>query len=160
MLSIPKFVDRLRTFGQSSSACRDDKKYSRIEVILDMTMYPNTYGINVRPIHISLCYGNRKKLMNMNDIINTFDGILYLKITETKNRRLTREPTLMIIDTADKTYNDYIYHDYRFSKLFLLDELKQYETIYALAHESMMKYKDEHRSETQYVDDEQGEVIE
>ena len=133
MLSLNQFVDALNS----------EHQFTRIEVIIDTKLYPNTFGINVRPIHITLWNGNHKTLMNMQDIIDKFSGICYIRINESTHRRLSREPSMIVINTEPKTYNEHVYYDYRIGKLFLLDELKRYQTIYDKAHEVMKKFKED-----------------
>ena len=148
MLSLNQFVDALNT----------EHQFTRIEVIIDTKLFPNTFGINVRPIHITLWTSNRKTLMNMQDIIDKFSGICYIRINESTHRRLSREPSMIVINTEPKTYNEHVYYDYRIGKLFLLDELKRYQTIYDKAHEVMKKFKEDKK---QCVVDMQGtELIE
>ena len=134
-----------------------DKKYNRIEVLIDTKLYPNTFGINVRPIHINLWSGNSKSVIDMNGIINMFDGICYIRVNESKYRRLSREPSLLVIITTPKQYNEHTYYDYRISKLFLLDEISRYNTIYTKAHDIMKQYKEDSK---QTSDEEQGNEIE
>ena len=148
MLSLNQFVDALNS----------EHQFTRIEVIIDTKLFPNTFGINVRPIHITLWTSNRKTLMNMQDIIDKFSGICYIRINESTHRRLSREPSMNFINTEPKTYNEHVYYDYRIGKLFLLDELKRYQTIYDKAHEVMKKFKEDKK---QCVVDMQGtELIE
>lgn len=147
MCTLTQFVDKINP----------DKKYSRIEVLLDTKLYPNTYGINVRPIHINLWNGNNKTFYDMNDIINLFDGICYIRITETKYRRLSREPNLLVVITPPKQFNEHTYYDYRINKLFLRDEIDRYNVIYTKAHEEMKRYKE---CTNQSSNEEQGIEIE
>ena len=133
MMSLTKFVNTLN----------EDNQFTHIEVLIDTKLYANTFGINVRPIHITLWNNtNRKQVMKMPDIIEKFDGICYIQVKESKHRRLSREPSMIIIDTTPRSYNDYMYYDYRINKLFLLDEITRYQSIYEQAHEVMKKYKE------------------
>ena len=132
-LTLPQFVDTLNI----------DKQFTRIEVLIDTKLYPNTFGINVRPIHITLWNdSNRKQIMSMQDIIDTFKGICYVRVNETTHRRLSREPSMIVINTKPKAFNDYTYYDYRISKLFLLNELKWYNRIFDASRDIMKKYKE------------------
>ena len=142
MLSLTKFVETLN----------EDNQFTRIEALIDTKMYPNSFGINVRPIHLTLWNSvNRKQIMTMQDIIDKFNGICYIQVKESTHRRLSREPCMIVIDTTPKSYNDYTYYDYRIAKLFLLDELTRYQSIYDASHEvirhtvevrSMKKFKE------------------
>ena len=146
-LSLTKFVDSLNA----------DKQYTRIEVLIDTKMYPNTFGINVRPIQITLWNSvSRKRIMRMQDIIDTFNGICYIQVKESTHRRLSRDPMMLIIDTTPKTYNDYTYYDYKIGKLFLLDELNQYQAIYESSHEAIKKYKERNDTPAHSDGDVQG----
>lgn len=133
MLTMTKFVETLNV----------DNQFTRIEVLIDTKLYPNTFGINVRPIHLTLWSRvSKKRLMNMQDIIDIFNGICYIQVKESTHRRLSREPTMIVIDTTPKTYNEYTYYDYRVSKLFLLDELTRYQAVYESSHDVMKRYKE------------------
>ena len=133
MLSLTQFVDKLNS----------DNQFTRIEVLIDTKLYPNTFGINVRPIQLTLWNNtNRKHIMSMQDIIDTFEGICYIRVNESTHRRLSREPSMLVINTTPKTFNGYTYYDYRISKLFLLDELTRYNKIYESSHEVMKKFKE------------------
>ena len=194
MLSLTQFVDKLNS----------DNQFTRIEVLIDTKLYPNTFGINVRPIqltlwnnttakltqkilsesrelsapshirdvshceamsklanrkHITAWQSQAKLVMSMQDIINKFEGICYIRVNESTHRRLSREPSMLVINTTPKTFNGYTYYDYRISKLFLLDELTRYNKIYESSHEVMKRYKELNEPTT--TDEQQGsELIE
>ena len=134
MFTLTQFVDTLNI----------DKQFTRIEVLIDTKLYPNAFsGIKVRPIHITLWNNtNRKQIMVMQDIINKFNGICYVRVNETTHRRLSREPSMIVINTTPRMYNEHIYYDYRISKLFLLNELQRYNKIFDASREVMKKYKE------------------
>ena len=147
MLTVTQFVERINP----------DKKYNRIEVLIDTKLYPNTFGINVRPIYINLWAGNSKTVIDMKGIIDMFDGICYLRVNESKYRRLSREPSLLVIITTPRQYEEHTYYDYRISKLFLLDEISRYNAIYTKAHDIMKQYKEDNKK---LSEEEQGNEIE
>lgn len=125
--SITSFIDALM--------CNHDH-LQNIEIWIDTTMYPNTYGINVRPIQLVIKTQHRKTVLNMEAIIKRFSGLPYIGINETKYRRLTREPSMLVVNcTTKKEYEEHKYYDYRVVKLFLQDELKRYDIV----HENAMK---------------------
>ena len=148
MLTLTRFVDTLNV----------DKKFTCIEVLIDTYLYPNTFGINVRPIQITLCNEtNRKQVMSMQDIIDEFKGICYIRVNETKHRRLSIEPTCITINTPPKTFNECTYADYRINKLFLMDELTRYHKVHEQAHYVMKTYKE--KNELEQVEQQQGSEL-
>lgn len=113
-----------------------------IEIWIDTTMYPNNFGINVRPIQVIIKRQYRKTIMDMNDIIKCFnDEIPYIRINETKYRHLTREPSVVVVNNlTKKEYEEHLFYDYHISKLFLQDELREYHKV----HEHAMSVIKEH----------------
>lgn len=148
MLNLTQFVERLNP----------DNQFTHIEVVIDTKLYSNTFGINVRPIQLTLWNNtNRKLMMSMQDIIDKFSGICYIRVNESTHRRLSREPTCIIINTSPKTFNGYTYYDYRINKLFLLDELTRYNKIHETSHEVMKRYK-ESNEPTEPVEQQGSEI--
>lgn len=104
-------------------------------------MYPCQYGINVRPIKVIIRRHFQKTVLNMDSLINKFLGIPYIRVNETKYRRLTREPsTIVIKGDVKKEYDNHEYYDYKIVKLFLQDELTQHELACSHAHEVIKSY--------------------
>ena len=139
MMSIKNFVETIRSCGLSqpptSGGPTNTKK---LTVILDNKLYPNEYGINVRPLRVK--YGST--ILDMKQLIELFGKVPYISVKESRYRSLYREPMLMTIDLTPKTYEDHIYYDYYIDKLFLRSELNKYIKIEKNAYDEIKKFKE------------------
>lgn len=134
--SLTSFIDNLVGIPELA-----EEKFKGATIMLDTSMYQNDYGVNVRPIQVVFQTEFRKTVLNMESLIKQFDGIPYIRVNETKYRRLTRDPSIIVIDTSiKKQYENHDYYDYKIVKLFLRDELSHYESVSNKAHEVMKSY--------------------
>ena len=67
---------------------------SKLSVYLDSKIYPNDFGISVRPLQI--IYSNN--MFNMKQLIDIFGYIPYISVKETQYRSVYRDPMIMTID--------------------------------------------------------------
>ena len=135
-MSIKSFVDMI-----------DPKDAKKLTVILDSKLYPNDYGISVRPLRVKY----NSTVLNMKQLIEIFDKVPYLSVKESRYRTLYRDPMIMTIDLTPKLFEDHIYYDYYIDKLILRSELKKYIAIEKQAYDEIKKFKESHVNE-EYVD--------
>lgn len=136
-ISITSFVDTILEHLKINSATT-----TRIEITLDVKLYPNAFGINVRPIQVFVWNRLHKDVLNITDMIKLFDKIPYICIKESKYRRLSREPNMIIVNPIKKKYENHEYYDYKIVKLFLQDELELYERIKNKTYEVIKQHLD------------------
>ena len=146
-ISITSFVDTIlehlkSTPAKSFSSGLSSPTTTRIEITLDVKLYPNAFGINVRPIQVFVWNRLHKDVLNITDMIKLFDKIPYICIKESKYRRLSREPNMIIVNPIKKKYENHEYYDYKIVKLFLQDELEQYERIKNKTYEVIKQHLD------------------
>ena len=123
----------------------NDKK---LIVTLDSKIYPNEFGISVRPLQVK--YGST--IIDMKQLIDLFGRVPYITVKENRYRSVYRDPMLMTIDLNPKQYKDNTYYDYYIDKLCLRSELTRYETIYNKAHSVIKEFK-QTLSKSQSVED-------
>lgn len=143
-LSVKNFVETLLNTIRATTKTPTSKMY----VYLDSKIYPNEFGISVRPLQVKL----GTEVINMQRLIDIFDKVPYITVKENRYRSVYREPMLMTIDLKEKQYNDTTYYEYYIDKLFLRNELTKYNKIYTNAHEIITKYKQSH-VETQPIEE-------
>ena len=110
---------------------------NKVYVYLDSMIYPNEYGIGVRPIQVK--YGST--IIDMKQLIDMFGKIPYITVKENRYRSIYREPMLMTINLTPRTFEDKTYYEYYIDKLCLRNELKYYEKIYVKAHDIIKDHK-------------------
>ena len=139
--SLTSFIDELRRYDSGHTELVEDKLIE-CQIWLDTVMYPCCqYGINVRPIKVIIRRHFQKTVLNMDSLIKPFMGIPYIRVNETKYRRLTREPSMIVIKgDVKKQYDNHEYYDYKIVKLFLRDELTQHELACRQAHEVIRSF--------------------
>lgn len=93
----------------------------KLIIYLDSKIYPNEFGISVRPLQVRS--GNT--VIDMKQLIDTFDKIPYITVKETRYRSVYRDPMIMTILLTPKQYKDNTYYDYFIDKLCLRSELKK-----------------------------------
>ena len=109
-----------------------------ILVTIDTKFYPNDYGINVRPLFVK---GDQKiKTFKYNDLKDMLEHVSLL-VKETKYRRLSRDPQMIIINAEKKEFEEHEYYDYKIRRLFLRNELEQYDRIRNEAYEFIRENK-------------------
>ena len=139
-MSVKSFVETI-----INNKTINDKK---LIVTLDSKIYPNEFGISVRPLQVK--YGST--IIDMKQLIDLFDRVPYITVKENRYRSVYRDPMLMTIDLNPKQYEDNTYYDYYIDKLCLRSELKRYETIYNKAHSVIKEFK-QTISKSQSVED-------
>ena len=110
---------------------------NKVYVYLDSMIYPNEFGISVRPIQVK--YGST--IIDMKQLIDMFGKIPYITVKENRYRSIYRYPMLMTINLTPRTFEDKTYYEYYIDKLCLRNELKYYEKIYDKAHEIIKDHK-------------------
>lgn len=126
----------------------DIKNTNKLMVYLDSKIYPNEFGISVRPLQVRS--GNT--IIDMKQLIDLFDKIPYITVKETRYRSVYRDPMLMTIDLIPKQYKpkgsteqcptqDTTYYDYYIDKLCLRSEIKKYLLIEKQSHEVIKEFK-------------------
>lgn len=125
-MSVKSFVDAIKP--QSND---------KLIIILDSKIYPNEFGISVRPLQVK----DGSRIIDMKQLIEIFDKIPYITVKETRYRSVYREPMIMTIDLTPKKYKDNTYYDYYIDKLCLRSELKRYLSIEKKVHEVIQEYK-------------------
>ena len=106
------------------------KDSTKLYVYLDSKIYPNEFGISVRPLQVK--YGST--VLDMSQLIDLFGKVPYITVRESRYRTVYRDPMLMTVDLNPKQFEDKTYYDYYIDKLCLRSELKRYEAIYTKAH--------------------------
>ena len=134
-MSVKSFVETLQP-----------KNCSKLLVYLDSKIYPNEFGISVRPLQV-ICVADFAKQkagtqqIDMKQLLDIFGKVPYITVKETQYRSVYRDPMIMTIDLTPKTYLDNAYYEYYIDKLCLRSELKRYLTIEKKAHEAIKEYK-------------------
>ena len=137
----------LKTFVESIKA-KTQTTSNRLIITLDSKIYPNQFGISVRPLRAQI----GSDIFKMKELIEIFGKIPYITVKESRYRTVYREPMIMTVNLTPKTFtpnplttgesNDQrTYYEYYIDKLCLRSELKQYESIYSKAHEVIKEYK-------------------
>lgn len=121
---------------------------TKMYVYLDSKIYPNEFGISVRPLQVKV----GTNMIHMQQLIDIFDKVPYITVKETRYRTVYRDPMLMTIDLKAKQYDNNTYYDYYIDKLCLRNELIKYNKLYTTAHEIITKYKQQQNGETQSLD--------
>lgn len=134
----------VKSFVETIHPINTDKLY----VYLDSKIYPNEFGISVRPLLVK--YGST--VIDMSKMIDMFGKVPYITVKENRFRSVYRDPMLMTIDLKPKQYKDNNYYQYFIDKLCLQSELKRYEVIYNKAHKVISEYK-QTITKSQSVDD-------
>ena len=125
-MSVKSFVETLNI-----------KNANKLTIYLDSKIYPNEFGISVRPLQVR--YDN--SIIDMKQLIDIFGKIPYISVKENRYRSVYRDPMIMTIDLNPKQYKDNTYYEYYIEKLCLRSELRKYEIIYNKAHESIKEFK-------------------
>ena len=134
----------VKSFVETIHPINTDKLF----VYLDSKIYPNEFGISVRPLLVK--YGST--VIDMSKMIDMFGKVPYITVKENRFRSVYRDPMLMTIDLKPKQYKDNTYYQYFIDKLCLQSELKRYEVIYNKAHKVITEYK-QTITKSQSVDD-------
>ena len=125
-MSVKSFVETIKP-----------KCNTKLIVTLDSKIYPNEFGISVRPLQVK----DGSTIIDMKQLIDIFGKVPYITVKETRYRSVYRDPMIMTIDLTLKTYNDNTYYDYYIDKLCLRSELKKYITIEKKAHDIIKEFK-------------------
>ena len=115
-----------------------DFKPVEILVTIDTKFYPNDFGINVKPLLVKVKGDQKIKILKYNDLKDMFEHVSLL-VKETKYRRLSRDPQTIIINPEKKLFEEYEYHDYKIRRLFLMNEMEEYNKIRNEAYEMITK---------------------
>lgn len=134
-MSVKQFVEKLDL---------KDNNTNKLIVYLDSKIYPNEFGISVRPLQVK--YGST--IIDMKQLIDIFDKVPYITVKENRYRSVYRDPMLMTIDLTLKEYKDNTYYEYYIDKLCLRSELKKYISIEKKAHEVIKEFKQKSQSES------------
>lgn len=118
------------------------KGATKLIIYLDSKIYPNEFGISVRPLQVRS--GNTT--IDMKQLIDTFDKIPYITVKETRYRSVYRDPMIMTIDLTPKQFQDNTYYDYFIDKLCLRSELKRYLSIEQKSHDVIKEFKQSQNS--------------
>ena len=117
-----------------------DFKPVEILVTIDTKFYPNDFGINVKPLLVKVKGDQKIKILKYNDLKDMFEHVSLL-VKETKYRRLSRDPQTIIINAEKKRFEEYEYHDYKIRRLFLMNEIEEYNKIRNDAYEMIKRDK-------------------
>ena len=117
-----------------------DFKPVEILVTIDTKFYPNDFGINVKPLLVKVKGDQKIKILKYNDLKDMFEHVSLL-VKETKYRRLSRDPQVIIINPEKKLFEEYEYHDYKIRRLFLMNEMEEYNKIRNEAYEMIKRDK-------------------
>ena len=131
-MSVKSFVETIKP-----------KCNTKLIVTLDSKIYPNEFGISVRPLQVK----DGSSIIDMKQLIDIFGKVPYITVKETRYRSVYRDPMIMTIDLTLKTYNDNTYYDYYIDKLCLRSELKHYVTIEKKAHDVIKEFKQAHEND-------------
>lgn len=128
-MSVKSFVDTI---------LKDNNNHdNKLIVTLDSKIYPNQFGIAVRPLQVK----DGSNIIDMKHLIDIFGMVPYITVKETQYRTIYRDPMIMTIDLTPKQYKDNIYYDYYIDKLCLRSELKRYLSIEKKAYEAILEFK-------------------
>ena len=117
-----------------------DFKPVEILVTIDTKFYPNDFGINVKPLLVKVKGDQKIKILKYNGLKNMFEHVSLL-VKETKYRRLSRDPQTIIINPEKKRFEEYEYYDYKIRRLFLMNEIEEYNKIRNDAYERIKRDK-------------------
>ena len=117
-----------------------DFKPVEILVTIDTKFYPNDFGINVKTLLVKVKGDQKIKILKYNDLKDMFEHVSLL-VKETKYRRLSRDPQTIIINAEKKRFEEYEYHDYKIRRLFLMNEIEEYNKIRNDAYEMIKRDK-------------------
>ena len=137
-MSVKSFVEKLNLNNSNN----------KLIVYLDSKIYPNEFGISVRPLQVK--YGST--IIDMKQMIDIFGKVPYITVKENQYRSVYRDPMLMTIDLTLKEYKDNTYYEYYIDKLCLRNELKKYISIEKKAHEVIKEFKQNSQSVDTYRD--------
>ena len=126
-MSVKSFVEKLNLNNSNN----------KLIVYLDSKIYPNEFGISVRPLQVK--YGST--IIDMKQMIDIFGKVPYITVKENQYRSVYRDPMLMTIDLTLKEYKDNTYYEYYIDKLCLRNELKKYISIEKKAHDVIHEFK-------------------
>ena len=140
-MSVKSFVESIAL--NSSSETLQPKNCSKLLVYLDSKIYPNDFGISVRPLHVKI--GTQQ--IDMKQLLDIFGKVPYITVKETRYRSIYRDPMIMTIDLTPKQYQDNTYYEYYIDKLCLRNELKRYLSIEKKAHEAIKEFKQSQTTE-------------
>ena len=99
-----------------------------ILVTIDTKFYPTDFGINVKPLLVKVKGDQKIKIFKYNDLKDMFEHVSLL-VKETKYRRLSRDPQMIIINAEKKEFEEHEYYDYKIRRLFLRNEIEKYDRI-------------------------------
>ena len=143
-MSVKSFVEKLNLNNSTN----------KLIVYLDSKIYPNEFGISVRPLQVR----DGNTIIDMKQLIDIFGKVPYITVKENRYRSVYRDPMIMTIDLTLKEYKDNIYYDYYIDKLCLRNELKKYISIEKKAHDIIHEFKKSQDVEA-YRDDVNEEPI-
>ena len=127
-MSIKSFVEKLDIKNNNNN---------KLIVYLDSKIYPNEFGISVRPLQVKC----GTSIIDMKELIDIFGKVPYITVKENRYRSVYRDPMIMTIDLTPKEYKDNTYYEYYIDKLCLRNELKKYISIEKKAHEVIHEFK-------------------
>lgn len=125
-MSVNSFVEKIHP-----------KCSTKLIIYLDSKIYPNEFGISVRPLYVI----DESRIIDMKQLIDIFGKVPYITIKENRYRTIYREPMLMTINLTPKQFENSTYYDYYIDKLCLRSELKKYLSIEKKAHEAILEFK-------------------
>ena len=143
-MSVKSFVEKLNLNNSTN----------KLIVYLDSKIYPNEFGISVRPLQVR----DGNTIIDMKQLIDIFGKVPYITVKENRYRSVYRDPMIMTIDLTPKEYKDNTYYDYYIDKLCLRNELKKYISIEKKAHDIIHEFKKSQDVEA-YRDDVNEEPI-
>lgn len=126
-MSIKSFVEKLNLNNSNN----------KLIVYLDSKIYPNEFGISVRPLQVR----DGNTIIDMKQLIDIFGKVPYISVKENRYRSVYRDPMIMTIDLTPKQYQDNTYYEYFIDKLCLRNELKKYLLIEKKAHDVIHEFK-------------------
>ncbi|KAK8880940.1 hypothetical protein M9Y10_003646 [Tritrichomonas musculus] len=133
-MSVKSFVEKLNLNNSTN----------KLIVYLDSKIYPNEFGISVRPLQVR----DGNTIIDMKQLIDIFGKVPYITVKENRYRSVYRDPMIMTIDLTPKEYKDNTYYDYYIDKLCLRNELKKYISIEKKAHDVIHEFKKSQDVET------------
>lgn len=133
-MSVKRFVEKLNLNNSTN----------KLIVYLDSKIYPNEFGISVRPLQVR----DGNTIIDMKQLIDIFGKVPYITVKENRYRSVYRDPMIMTIDLTPKEYKDNTYYDYYIDKLCLRNELKKYISIEKKAHDVIHEFKKSQDVET------------
>ena len=126
-MSIKSFIEKLNLNNSNN----------KLIVYLDSKIYPNEFGISVRPLQVR----DGNTIIDMKQLIDIFGKVPYITVKENRYRSVYRDPMIMTIDLTPKQYKDNTYYEYYIDKLCLRNELKKYLSIEKKAHDVIHEFK-------------------